>query len=147
MQIGLASSSFGQREAGGHGGQIADGSGELGLMQGAHGVEKVWGTTRGCSPAADADGGGRISKGAAPAVRSPGGGVSGRSSIGRRRRRLAGRGTRRAGLGPCLYRRGARQARRGGGGAMLAWPMGLGGPGGRPERIGSGPGAGPKPVG
>jgi hypothetical protein len=44
---------------GGPGGQIAAGSGELGLRQGAHGVEEVRGTTWGCSPAADADGVGR----------------------------------------------------------------------------------------
>jgi hypothetical protein len=34
-------------EAGGHGVQIAGGSSELGLRQGAHGVEEVWGTTWG----------------------------------------------------------------------------------------------------
>jgi hypothetical protein len=50
------------RDAGGHGDQIVGGSGELGLRQGAYGVEEVWRTTRGCSPAADADGGGRISR-------------------------------------------------------------------------------------
>jgi hypothetical protein len=54
-------------EAGGHGGQIAGGSSELGLRQGAHGIEEVWETTWGCSPAADADGGGQNPKGR-PAV-------------------------------------------------------------------------------
>jgi hypothetical protein len=49
-------------EADVRGDQIAGGSGELGLRQGAHGVEEVWRTTRGCSLAADADGGERISR-------------------------------------------------------------------------------------
>jgi hypothetical protein len=54
-----SSPSSGLEADGGPGGQTVAGSGELGLRQGAQGVEEMRGTTWGCSPAADEDGGGR----------------------------------------------------------------------------------------